>query len=545
MTLDGPLGQLNHPLPGGRVKGPAISVSGWVVFPGARVDFVEVFLDGEHVGHAAWGDNRADIRERFPHEGVNALTSGFHTLVPVPISQSDAVHEIHVRATSYDGRIWESVANGVVVSGVDERALAPSPFASQLAPIHKPPSVKRRWCVFTHSLTIGGGQLYLQELLVRVAREGAAEILLISPEDGPLRQKLEAEGIAVHITAGYAVTAAKYEGGLAELAFLIREWRSDIVIINTLGVFPPADVALRLGLPVIWAIHESFSLNLFSFVCWGPGGLAPAVHERWLLSLSNSERVYEADSTLELHRRDVPSTRARKIPYGVDLDAINTYIATNDRAAVRERLGYGTHDRVLLCMGTIEDRKAQIPLLRAFVEAATGKTLSRMVFVGANDSPYTCALKDSVKLLDAEDRVDIIDTDPDVYQWYLAADVLVSASDIESMPRSFLEAQAFGLPILAADVFGVSEVVHDDVNGWLFRPRVASAMVAAVGRVLAVSDTDLRRLSTRARESSGRYSGDGYARAYVTLANQLIHRYEALGQESRDGTTERAEAVNG
>lgn len=544
MALERPLGRLDYPIAGRKVKGPAISVSGWVVFPDARVDSVEVFLDGERVGRAGWGDNRADIFRNLPDEGVNALTSGFHAVVPVPISLDDTEYDVHVRATSSDGQIWDSAAIGFVVSGVHEKDLAGSPFAAQFAPLQNAPSARPRWCVFTHSLTLGGGQLYLQELLVRVVRTGAADILVIAPDDGPLRKQLEAEGIAVHITAGYPVTPGKYEGGLVELAFLMREWRAEVVIVNTLGVFPPADVAHRLGLPVIWAIHESFSLNVFSYVCWGPGGLAPAVHERWLLSLRNAELVYEADSTLELHLRDIPSAHARKIPYGIDLDAIDAYIATHERATVRERFGYRTGDRVLLCVGTIEDRKAQIPLLRAFAEAAADDTRSRMVFVGGDDGPYACALKDSMTLLGIEDRVDIIEVDPDVYQWYLAADVLVSASDIESMPRSFLEAQAFGLPILAADVFGVSEVVHDDVNGWLFRPRVASAMVAAVGRVLATSDADLRRFSARARECSVHYSGSGYAQAYVELANQLRDR-NAAGDQRRDQITVSVEAING
>jgi glycosyltransferase involved in cell wall biosynthesis len=544
MALERPTGCLDAPAQGREVAGPAISVSGWVVFPNARTDFVEVFLDGERVGLAGLGDNRVDVLQLFSDEGVNALTSGFHAVVPVPISHDDVEHRVHVRATSYNGDIWEPASADFVVSGVKEKDLPSSPFASQLDPIQKATSTRPRWCVFTHSLKLGGGQLYLQELLLRVVGARAAEVLLISPEDGPLRKELEAEGISVHITAGYAVDPGKYEGGLVELAFLVREWRADIVVINTLAVFPPADAALRLGLPVIWAIHESFSLDVFAFVCWGPGGLAPAVRERWLLTLRSAELVYEADSTLELHLRDIPAGHAHKVPYGVDLDAIKTYRSAHDRAAMREQLGFGIDERILLCVGTLEDRKAQIPLLRAFVEAAVGESPARMVFVGGSDSPYARALKDSVKLLGAEDSVAVIDVDPDVYRWYLAADVLVSASDVESMPRSFLEAQAFGLPILAADVFGVGEVVSDGINGWLFRPRVASAMVAAVERVLTTSDTDLQRFSTCATACSAHYSGTGYAQAYINLASQLLER-EAFGHHGRDESAESAEAING
>lgn len=542
MALDRPTGCLDAPADGREIAGPAISVSGWAVFPNARTDFVEVFLDGERVGLAGLGDNRVDVFEIFRDEGVNALTSGFHALVPVPISHDDTEHRVHVRATSCNGDVWEPVAADFVVTGVEDKDQPSSPFASQLGPMQKTPSARQRWCVFTHSLKLGGGQLYLQELLVRVVRTGAAEVLLISPEDGPLRKELEAEGIGVHITAGYAVDPGKYEGGLVELAFLIREWRADVVITNTLAVFPPVDAALRLGLPVIWAIHESFSLDVFSFVCWGPGGLAPAVRERWLLTLRNAELVYEADSTLELHLRDIPSANAHKIPYGVDLDAIDAYISSHDRAAMRERLGFGADERILLCVGTLEDRKAQIPLLRAFVDAAVGESPARLVFVGGSDSPYARALKDSVKLLGAEDSVAIIDIDPDVYRWYMVADVLVSASDVESMPRSFMEAQAFGLPILAADVFGVGEVVHDGRNGWLFRPRVASAMVAALRRVLTTPGPDLQLLSTHARACSLHYSGSGYAQEYINFASQLI-KLEAIGHRRRDESGESVEAI--
>ncbi|MGH3628871.1 MAG: glycosyltransferase, partial [Sciscionella sp.] len=351
MALERPTGCLDAPAQGREIAGPAISVSGWAVFPNARTDFVEVFLDGERVGLAGLGDNRADVLRIFPDEGVNALTSGFHAVVPVQISRDDIEHRVHVRATSCNGDLWEPAAADFVVSGVEDQDRPSSPFASQLDPTQKGTSTTPRWCVFTHSLKLGGGQLYLQELLVRVVRTGAAEVLLISPEDGPLRKELEAEGIGVHITAGYAVDPGKYEGGLVELAFLIREWRADIVIINTLAVFPPADAALRLGLPIIWAIHESFSLDVFSFVCWGPGGLAPAVRERWLLTLRNAELVYEADSTLELHLRDIPSAHAHKVPYGVDLDAIDAYISSHDRAAMRQRLGFSPDERILLCVG--------------------------------------------------------------------------------------------------------------------------------------------------------------------------------------------------
>ena len=39
---------------------------------------------------------------------------------------------------------------------------------------------------------------YLQELLLRLRRDGTADFLVLSPQDGPLRAELEAAGIGVH-----------------------------------------------------------------------------------------------------------------------------------------------------------------------------------------------------------------------------------------------------------------------------------------------------------------------------------------------------------
>ena len=58
----------------------------------------------------------------------------------------------------------------------------------------------------------------------------------------------------------------------------------------------------------------------------------------------------------------------------------------------------------------------------------------------------------------------------DTYPWYRAADLLVSASDIESLPRSVLEAMCFRVPVLATSIFGLPELISDGETGFLFEP---------------------------------------------------------------------------
>jgi glycosyltransferase involved in cell wall biosynthesis len=111
---------------------------------------------------------------------------------------------------------------------------------------------------------------------------------------------------------------------------------------------------------------------------------------------------------------------------------------------------------------------------------------------------------------------------------------LVSASDIESLPRSMLECMAFGVPVLSTNVFGVPELVEDGVNGWLFEPRDIGALIAALHRVLSLTPDERRAaggiasLRVQKRHSSAKY-GQAYRRM---LTEAIASRQKPLA----DGT---------
>ncbi len=49
-------------------------------------------------------------------------------------------------------------------------------------------------------------------------------------------------------------------------------------------------------------------------------------------------------------------------------------------------------------------------------------------------------------------------------------DLLINVSSTEGLPVSMMEAQSFGIPVLATDVGGVGEIIQDEYNGWLVSP---------------------------------------------------------------------------
>jgi D-inositol-3-phosphate glycosyltransferase len=508
---------------GGRLESPAFAteVSGWVVFAGARVDRVDIFLDGECVARAFHGIPRPDLLGPDAPGYIETLTAGFRDVVALPQSCEDQRRTISVVATSVDGRTWRSsevMFDVPAVTSADEDLLLTLPPANpKRQPRHG--GGQPRICVFTHSLNLGGGELYLQELLMGLRR--TCEILVVAPFSAPLHRELEDAGISVHITAGYSVEDQYYGGRISELAAIVRAFDADVALVNTLGIFIAADAALHAGVPVIWAIHESFPLPVIAYYSWGPRGLAFPLFERWLEAFRCAQLVYEAEATLALHANEVPGLSARVIRYGIDLEQVATYQQGHDRAAVRETLGFVESDRVLLCMGLIQERKAQLPLLLAFADVAARFPRAKLAFVGYSGSVYSDTLRTCVDALNLQHRVVVAEIDPDTYRWYLAADVLVSASAVESLPRSMMEAHAFGVPVLAADSFGVREIVSDGETGWLFPTNSSAAMTLAIARTLAVSDSDLARYSRRARAASTAYGRAGYIGEYSELIHAL------------------------
>ena len=95
-------------------------------------------------------------------------------------------------------------------------------------------------------------------------------------------------------------------------------------------------------------------------------------------------------------------------------------------------------------------------------------------------------------------------------------DVFVNCSSSEGLPVSIMEALSFGIPVVAPDVGGVSELVNCK-NGWLVESECTSQQVAdAIERVFA--EPHARR--TAARNFWGKYVNA--EKNYSEFANQLF-----------------------
>jgi glycosyltransferase involved in cell wall biosynthesis len=120
------------------------------------------------------------------------------------------------------------------------------------------------------------------------------------------------------------------------------------------------------------------------------------------------------------------------------------------------------------------------------------------------------------------DRVRIEPVTDDPYSWHAVADLLVCASDIESLPRVILEAMAFGTPVLSTRVYGVPELIEDGRTGYLCEMRDTAALAAALDRVLGAAPDELASVARAASERvRKRHDPERYAARLAGLLTDL------------------------
>ena len=127
----------------------------------------------------------------------------------------------------------------------------------------------------------------------------------------------------------------------------------------------------------------------------------------------------------------------------------------------------------------------------------------RFTFIG--DGDQLGVLKEKAALL-KKTEVDIKGALPNekVFDYYSSTftDLFANASEYEGIPLSIMEALSFGIPVVATNVGGVSEIIHDGVCGKLIdRDFTDEDLADAIEAFVAMDEKKVETMRAAARRN--------------------------------------------
>ena len=209
--------------------------------------------------------------------------------------------------------------------------------------------------------------------------------------------------------------------------------------------------------------------------------------------------LFPADATRRLFSPYLPSATTAVAPCGVEFDQIDRFREQTSREQVRSELGLGSESRLILCLGVIEPRKGQAVLARAWSLIADQHPDTKLALVGARDSPYAAGLRRFIEQSGIEERFVLSAATMEPLKWHLAADLFVLPSDVESAPVVLAEAMAFETPVIAANVFGIPEMITDEADGYLCDPNDVASLAETIDRMLRLDDAERASIARAGR----------------------------------------------
>jgi glycogen(starch) synthase len=181
------------------------------------------------------------------------------------------------------------------------------------------------------------------------------------------------------------------------------------------------------------------------------------------------------------------------------------------------------HPLIVLCVGHISVRKNQVEFIRALDPLATHRQF-QIVFLGnaPRTDPYCAEFFSAIGTRPwcvyggLADRAQL-------KNHYTAAGLLALPSLEDNCPMAVLEAAAAGVPVAAANVGGVPELVEHGVTGVLFDPTNAVSTRDAIGQILDRAEEARARAATARQRALERYHPKAIARQHLEVYRELLN----------------------
>ena len=212
------------------------------------------------------------------------------------------------------------------------------------------------------------------------------------------------------------------------------------------------------------------------------------------MTLRKAKRVYCVCDFAE--QRDIMKKNTKKNSAGHIYNPFPPYEITRDRKSVRDELGFGENDVVVVIASRISVDKGY-DILKDVIKKSNARPELKFLILGRGD--YASILEAELSDEITRGKVILYGSTPRVYDFLNASDIYIFPSYHENCSIALIEAGRAGLPTIASAVGGNPEIVQDGVSGILVREQKAEKYYEAL-ETLANSAEKRLEMGSAARD---------------------------------------------
>lgn len=161
---------------------------------------------------------------------------------------------------------------------------------------------------------------------------------------------------------------------------------------------------------------------------------------------------------------------------------IGTYDWSNIKAStIKQELNI-ENEPLFINVGSLVPEKNHAFLIEVFHEFYKRGKTGHLIIVG--NGKLSNDLKRQTDRLNLSSRVHFLGYRDDAIELMKASDMLILPSKIEGLPGVILEALSCGIPVIASDVGGISDVIINGENGYCLKEQKIDSFIKAIENLL-------------------------------------------------------------
>jgi L-malate glycosyltransferase len=376
--------------------------------------------------------------------------------------------------------------------------------------IHPARAAPIRVCYMIDRLGSGGTELQLLALIRGLDRSKVQPMLCLLDGMDEHSRVLEPANCAIYRLGVRSLSRPHAWRALMWLAGILRREQIDVLQVHF------AD-STSLGVAAAWFANVPCVVRTRrDLVYWKTA--RQRRYGRLLDGVYNQCRVDAMVTNSIACKRAVLNTE-RPVPKRIDVIPNGLDLAKFERSRTKEQVASPSGLQQVGMVAMLRPEKR----IDLFVQAASlvSAKYRDATFVVVGEGERRSALIRLVEELGLKERFSFLGKSENVAEFLEQLDVAVLCSDSEGLPNAVLEYMAAGKAIVATEVGGTPELIEHGRTGLLTPRGDASALAAAIGKLL--DDPPLRgRLGAAARLRAGEFSVATMVERYQQLYAELL-----------------------